>query len=265
MNNRFSVMDENNGEGRMEKVTLSEATREKVEEATLSVFMEQYGAAMDAGVEIKMAECADMEFPPELDKRIQKLIATEQAKKRNKQRRKTALRVLRSAAAVIMILLSVSSILFMTVEAFRVPVMNFFIEKTDRYWQLSDAPSTSSIPKVFNPENPLEDILPIDFSLAHVEGSWETNCLSANYSNGKGAEITLLVISADTIAQIDCEDSNVSNIKLAEHDAIVSVEGNVVRVSWLIDDVSRAFTLCATNISEGTVILFAEEFSSFFA
>ena len=179
MNNRFSVMDENNGEGRMEKVTLSEATREKVEEATLSVFMEQYGAAMDAGVEIKMAECADMEFPPELDKRIQKLIATEQAKKRNKQRRKTALRVLRSAAAVIMILLSVSSILFMTVEAFRIPVMNFFVEKEEKYWQLSETTNENTIPEMFNPENPLEGIIPHDYELIDLIGTMEDNNLFA--------------------------------------------------------------------------------------
>ena len=265
MNNSFSAMDKNNGEGRMDKVTLSETTREKVEEAMLSVFMEQYGAAMDAGVEIKMAECADMEFPPELDKRIQKLIAGAQAEKKKKQRRKAALRVLRSAAAVIMVLLSVSSVLFMTVEAIRIPVMNFFVERTDRYWQLSDAPSTDSIPTGFDPANPLEGILPIDFVLTHMDGSWETSYLSADYRNENGAVITLLVHPSDSNVQIDSEDSNVSNIKIAGYDTIVFVEGNTIRVSWLIDEISRAFTLCATDITKDTVFLFVEDFLNLFS
>lgn len=258
MNNRFSVMDENNGEGRMEKVTLSESTREKVEEATLSVFMEQYGAALDAGVEIKMAECADMEFPPELDKRIEKLIATERAKKRNKQRRKTALRVLRSAAAVIIVLLSVSSVLFMTVEAIRIPVMNFFIERTERYWQMSETVDTDMMPKVFNPENPLDEIIPHDYELIELSGTVETGNLFAKYSNVDNSMICLFINQFEGNLQVDAEDAAITHSRVAGHDSYTYEEDDFVHIIWQDESISKMFSIYANNVTEESLTYYAE-------
>lgn len=48
--------------------------KKKYEEAMVAVFMEKYAAALSAGVDAAMEECADKEFPPELDKRCQALI-----------------------------------------------------------------------------------------------------------------------------------------------------------------------------------------------
>ena len=258
MNNRFSAMDENNGEGRMDKVTLSEATREKVEEATLSVFMEQYGAAMDAGVEIKMAECADMEFPPELDKRIQKLIANEQAKKRNKQRRKTVLRVLRSAAAVIIVLLSVSSILFMSVEAFRVPIINFFVEKHDGYLELGASRTVDDIPSEFNPDDPLTGILPEEYVLTEVSNNWEMGMVYASYSSDINTYIFFSVEPAQSIALMDKEDAEVNHFKINDCDAYLFSEGDRIRLIWLDGATESMFSLCSNNASKEEILSIAE-------
>lgn len=47
---------------------------EQIEEAMISAFMKQYAAALDAGVDAAIEECADDEFPPELDARCRALI-----------------------------------------------------------------------------------------------------------------------------------------------------------------------------------------------
>ena len=47
---------------------------DQIEETMVSAFMGQYAAALDAGVDAVMEECADKEFPPEQDKRCQALI-----------------------------------------------------------------------------------------------------------------------------------------------------------------------------------------------
>ena len=264
MNNSFSAMDENNGESRMKKVTLSEATREKVEEATLAVFMEQYGAALDAGVEIKMAECADMEFPPELDKRIQKLIADAQVEKKKKQRRKTALRVLRSAAAVLIVLLSVSSILFMTVEAVRIPIINFFVEKTDLYWEISTSKNEPELLDAFNEENPLERILSNDYTLVNIDGSLSEYSLIADYKKSTGETVSLLVISIGGNNQIDTEHADVSEFFLMGHEAVLSVEGSDIRITWINHDISKVFTVRTTNLSSDEAITISEKTALFF-
>ena len=242
----------------MEKVKLSDATREKVEEATLSAFMEQYGAALNAGIESKMAECADMQFPPELDKRIRALIAREQAKKRNKQRMNTALRILRSAAAVIAVILCMSSILFVTVEAFRVPVINFFVEQHDGYLELSGTQTTDSIPSEFNPDNPLAGILTEEYLLTEVSNNWDMGMVFASYSSDNGNNIDFSVEPAQSVALIDKEDAQVNHFSINDCEAYLSSEGDEIRLIWLDGTSEKMFSLCANKVSEEDILSIAE-------
>lgn len=257
-NKTMDIYSRGEGENNMQTLPISEETREKLEEATLSVFMDQYAKALDAGVDSLMEDCAEDTFPPELDQRIRKLIAKESAKERNKKRRKTALRMLRSAAAAIVILLGTCSVLFVTVEAFRLPIMNFFVEKTDSYWQMSGKPDTDKIPDDFNPEDPLGGIIPDDYFLAGVKGDWGSACYVAAYSNESGATFSFEALTADGNSQIDSEDAQVTPIKQLGHDAKISLEGSIIQVSWLDENRSMIFAISATNASEEVVLNCAE-------
>lgn len=255
--NEKKIMDIYNtdgGENNMQPLPISEETREKLENATLSVFMDQYAKALDAGVDSLMEECAEDTFPPELDQRIQKLIAKESARERNKTRRKTALRMLCSAAAAIVLLLGTCSVLFVTVEAFRIPVMNFFVEKTNLYWETSTSDGKTKEPETFNEENPLEGILTDDFKLVRIDGSMEKNSLTADYRDDEQRTVTLHIVPSDGNNQMDTENANASKFKLVGQDAMISVEGNVVRITWVNHDMLKAFSLCTVNVDEDEVI-----------
>lgn len=242
----------------MENPKMSESVREKLEEATVAVFMEQYAKALDAGIDKTIEECAEKEFPPELEKRCCALIQQEYAKAQKKKYRKSALRVLRSAAIVAVAVLSLCSVLFMTVEAFRFPVMNFFIEKTERYWQLSAKPNEHQVFENFNEENPLDGIIPDGFALITVSGTLEDGNLVAKYSNDNKSTIVFFLDRSIGKLQIDGEDSFVSECKVAGHDARLYIEGDYVRLAWLDEKVSLTFNLCATNVSQEAVTCFAE-------
>lgn len=233
----------------MDNPKISEDTREKIEEAAVAVFMDQYAAALDAAIDVKMEDCADMEFPPELDKRCRALIQQEYAKQKNKTRKKMALRVCRSAAVVAIALLSLCSVLFMTVEAFRIPVMNFFAEYTSQYWQLSGKPDTDTIQDTFNPENPLDGIIPDEFILSNLSGSWTEDSLVARYSNGEKATILFTVSPSLNNTQIDTEDSLATPYKVLGHEALKSEEDGFTRITWLDEENAKILTICATNIS----------------
>lgn len=49
-------------------------TEDQIDEAMISAFMKQYAAALDAGTDAFMEQCAGDEFPPELDARCRALI-----------------------------------------------------------------------------------------------------------------------------------------------------------------------------------------------
>ena len=248
----------------MENPKLSDTAREQLEEAAVAVFMEQYVKALDAGIDKKVEECADEEFPPELEKRCRALIEKEYAKSRNEKRRKGAMRILQRAAIVAVALLSLSSILFMTVEAFRLPVMNFFVEKTPRYWQMTANPDENTIPVTYDPENPLDGILYDGFELTSLSGSVESGDLIAKYSLGDKAGMTLYVQDSLGSLQVDGEDAVISDTQVAGHKAQLYVKGDSIRLAWLDENISRAFSICAVNVTEETVKYIAEAFAQYF-
>lgn len=248
----------------MENPKLSDTAREQLEEATVAVFMEQYAKALDAGIDKRMEECEGQEFPPELEKRCRALIEKEYAKTKNEKRRKRIMRTLQKAAVVVVALLSLSSILFMTVEAFRLPIINFFVEKTDRYWQMTANPDEDTIPAAFDPNNPLGEILPPDFVLTQLSGTVESSDLIAKYSNGDKTSITLFVNISLGSLQVDSENAVVTDTKVAGHDARLYVEENSIRLAWLDENVFRAFGIHAVNVTEETVAYIAEAFAQYF-
>lgn len=237
---------------------ISEETREKLEDAAVSVFMEQYAKALDAGMNKELEACVEDAFPPELEKRCRALIQKEYAKERCRKRRKNALRVLRSAAVVAVALLSLSSLLFVTVEAFRLPVMNFFVQKTEQYWQLSGQQDTDTILEAFNPEDPLGGIIPDEFELTSVIGSWEEGYIYIDYVKEENTTISFMATQSGNNVQVDTEDATVKPYNVLGHDTIKSVEGECVRITWLDEENAKILTLYATNVSENMVELYAE-------
>lgn len=242
----------------MENPKISETTREKLEDAAVSVFMEQYAKALDAGIDKKIEECAEDVFPPELEERCRALIQQEYAKERSRKRRKSALRILRSAAVIAVALLSLCSVLFMTVEAFRLPVMNFFVQKTDRYWQIGKQENANQIPDVFNPEDPLRNVIPDEYVLTNLIGSWENGYVNAEYVNQNNAGIILIISPVAGNTQVDMEDASATPHKVLGHDGVKSIEKERIRISWMDEESNKIITLYATDIAEEMVEIYAE-------
>ena len=232
----------------MEHLIISETTREKVEEAAVSVFMDQYAAALDAGIDKKMADCADMAFPPELDRRCRALI--QQAHKKQKHK-KAALRVLRSAAVVAIVLISLCSVLFVSVEAFRIPVENFFAKIYDGHLALKGE-------EAFNPDDPLGGILPDDYTLSSISNNWELGMVAASYSNSDGSDVFFSIAPGGSTVLVDNVDASTRHFRLLDHDAYLLTEGENIRLVWLDTTTEQTFTLCSSKIPEKTVLSMAE-------
>lgn len=238
--------------------------RENLEEAIVAAFMDQYAQALDAGIDRKIEECASDAFPEELDNRCRALIEQANRKAKNKKRRKSALRALRSAAVVTVVLVGLFSVLFVSVEAFRIPILNFFIEKTDRYWEITATPKEDIIPIRYDPENPLDGIIADIFELTSLSGSVEGGDLLAIYKHGDNAGITLLADYSFGNIQLDGEDATITEIEIAGHAGQMFAEGDRVNLAWLDENIDRIFVICTQNIAEEAVVQVAEEFARYF-
>ena len=242
----------------MEKPRISESTREKLDEAAVSVFMDQYAAALNAGIDRTIEDSATIEFPPELDKRCQALIAHETHKQLCRTNVKRTLRMLRSVAAVVMILLSVSSILFITVEAFRIPVISFFVEKHDSYLEFRSKPKENEIVISFNPDDPLGNILSDEYVLVDIDIQWQDGMVIASYCSDSKANIFFSIDPSVSTMRMDDENASSHHFRLFDHDAYILTEGDMIRLVWMDAGTDRTFTLCSDGVEKETLIAIAE-------
>ena len=109
-----------------------------------------------------------------------------------------------------------------------------------------------------------ENIVADIFELTSLSGSVESGDLMAIYNYGDNAKITLFVDVSFGNIQIDGEHSIITDTKVAGHAGQLYVKGDAVNLAWLDENVSRAFSICAVNVSEETVTYIAEEFAQYF-
>lgn len=102
---------------------------EQYVDATIAVFMEEYS---DAETEYLLKKCKEEplneEFPEELDIKCKELMRKSFAKKKRQKALKASKRILQRVAVFVLVSTSAFSVLFLTVEAVRTPIINFYLE-----------------------------------------------------------------------------------------------------------------------------------------
>lgn len=125
-------------------------------EAATALIMRQY--ATSAGRTV-MKTAPMQKTSEELDERCRKQIKRNLRKQQMKVVAKMALRYTKRVAMFIVMLFGIVGILFTTVEAVRVPIINFFIEQKDGYLEITGANDENSLTPSGNKvsTNPLDD------------------------------------------------------------------------------------------------------------
>lgn len=232
-------------------------------DATANVFMEQYAALLETGI-LQEAQACQETLPAELDARCQALLRSYQKKERHLTWKKRALRALPKVAMATLVLFSVFSALFFSVEAFRLPIMNFFIEKHNAYWLFSGQPIEDPVPTTFNEKDPLADILPGDFYLEALNGDYSDLIYDVAYTDGSGRYVTLSIITADSRQVLNTENAEIQHFSLAGQDAVLVSNDMGVTLTWLNTTYSRIFTLTTVGIDQNYVVFLGEQITDMF-
>ena len=246
----------------MSKETINENVYEQYIDAAAALVMEQYALAMREQLQAEENDAESVEFPAELDKKCRKLIRKKLAKERGKHIAKRALRFSGVAAALVIALFGIGGILFTTVEAVRIPIINFFVEQRDGYVEVNGAEQNTEAEESNNVdflslENPLADILPEGYELRLYDLS-RTGNITAFYENAQGDSITFDVCLSQGVIQMDTEEAAAQErLKIHSHDAVL-VEKNGYQLVWLDTETSRLFHLNATALSREEIIALAE-------
>ena len=241
----------------MSKRNIDKQVYEQYVDATVALFMEHYTAALTDRVLAE--ESGPATCPESLDRRCMEMIRKECAKQRRKEIYKGINKVLRSAAVILVALLSLSSILFMTVEAFRVPVINFFIEQGDGFWAITGKSEDEPVDSAFDPNDPLAGLLPEGYKVVAKNGDLHKG-LHIIYQALDGSRISFSV-RADTIdITLDSENAEISKTcDVMEHKGIFVLKSNLSQLAWIDEVDCASYLLSSDAISESDLFSIAKQ------
>lgn len=249
----------------MDNIRSKQEKYEQYIDATVELFMDHYSDILTANIRKEMdeLESQEIEFPEQLHKRCIDLIAKENKKRRNQKIGKQIIRGLRMVAVFALVLLSLTSVLFVTVEAFRIQVINFFIERNDKYWEVTNDQykSQDAFENTIVWTDPLSNMLADEYKLVFIDGSSREN-LVAIYENANAEEILFTSKVADSSIQLDSEDIEYSKeLDVCGYHAILVVEDKGVTLIWIHERLGLTITLVAEGLTEAEVVHIAEEFT----
>lgn len=259
----------------MNKRTIDNEVYERYVDATVALFMECYSVVslpkqIRAEFDKEGNVCDEFTFPTELDNRCRRLIRKELSRNRRKQYLYNVVKGFKYAAACFVVLLSLASFLFMTVEAIRIPIINYYISQHDGHWEISSQTNTGSHlaetnstdetnNKTIDLKNPLAELIPQEYQLLLCEGEVITDMV-AIYENSNSERICFSAVPGEHWIAIDSENAQISHQhEICGYDAITVVKDGAVSLTWIHKELTTVFTLMADNMSDSEIVAIAEQ------
>ncbi len=247
----------------MKNFTLSTEVFERYLDASVELFMECYAET----ITIDSDAAAQEQDSPRLNKKCKALIKATHRRKKLLGFMKGSARLLKSAAAVAIAFLALSSFLFITVDAVREPILKFYIKQNDGNWELSNIPFESepddpmyTAPEAgFNEEDPLQYLLPKGFTLISVNGNLEKH-LAARYQNAQCQEVIFEYHKSNALININTEDAEMTRLQVSGYDAVLSEHKTTknLLLIWYNSDLNYTLSLNTNALTKDELIAIAE-------
>lgn len=187
------------------------------------------------------------EIPDNLDRRCQKTIHETFAKNRRKAGWERFGRTFGKVAMIAMAFLGLITALVISVDALRVPVLNFFLSVHERYTVISTDEENVEIQKI--PENirtAVSFVIPDGYALVTDELLEDGSTLLV-YEDGNEGRIILSAEPAPAQLIIDTEDADSKKTKINEMDAFL-VKKDGFHVVWINPETELLYDVYANTL-----------------
>ncbi len=245
----------------MDKEKIDLEVYDKCVDASVALFMQYYCAAVSEDIhkEILEMQAEEKVFPETLDTRCRATIKKQNALSKRRKCVKSVVKGLRYVAVFAVVLLALSSVLFVSVEAIRVPIINFYIKTTDKYLEIGTSSATIDDPTVeLDWDDPLAGFLAEDYSLLICDGDPLIQMIAA-YENSSGSVVKLSMVPLKSTSRIDTEGAqSVQNCIVASCEATMVVKDNVILLAWDCEITGKRYILKADALNEQEILDIAE-------
>lgn len=188
------------------------------------------------------------EMPEELDEKCRDLIDEAFGSARRCAGLKRIGAAAAKAAMVVLILLGLSTVTVLSVDAFRVPVLNFLIDKSGKYGTVvigEDTPQLTSDPD--SVEELFEKAVPEGYRLDNR--FLDDSQGSITYINEEGHVLSLAIDSTENSMKVDTEGIEFVPVEFGEYSATFW-EKNGYHLMWLDSEKQVVYRLWASHLTE---------------
>jgi len=224
----------------------------KIIEAYYGYIGEIYVDSIVDELEEKNEEIKNRNFPKKLDTWVEEYIKKEEKKEKKTKLIKNIKKQSKRAAIILLIIIAGISTLIFTVEAIRVRVFNYFIERNERYTEIRVEENEIETPEL-DWENYYQ---PTYMTEGYYFESEEDGGLIKilNYSDGKN-QIIITQTNNSAGIQIDTEDATTENIKINGNEGFLTIKEDRSIIFWHNEE--KSFTITG-NIKKEEIIKIAE-------
>lgn len=248
----------------MDKRKISQDVYDRYVDATVALFMEYYCVALSEDIhkEIVEKQAEDKAFPDALDARCRAAIKKEVAVRKRRKCFKSIVKGLRYVAAVAIVLLALASVLFVSVEAIRVPIINYFVSLDGDYLEISQSSNVQNngTTSGINWNDPLAGLIPQGYVLSMQKDNLQGD-VTAIYDNADKYSIFFTSGPISNIKRVDAENAqDIRDIQIHGYDGVLVANKGIITIVWGDDVLKKSFSITASGLTENDVITIAEHF-----
>lgn len=252
----------------MDKRKISQDVYDRYVDATVALFMEYYCVALSEDIhkEIVEKQAEDKAFPDALDARCRAAIKKEVAARKRRKCFKSIVKGLRYVATVAIVLLALTSVLFVTVEAVRAPIIKYYIELGKEYVEISQRDDTEmdmnkEATQGIDWRDPLAQFIPAGYVLSVQDVDTEGTVLAIYDNPQNGSSILFTAVSIGGVARVDAENAKeVRKILICGYEGILINKNGVIAITWGDDILQKTYSITASKLTESEVVEIAEKF-----
>lgn len=232
---------------------------EQYEESAFAMKMEEYaeaeGKRLMEEYEQALAAGEVSAVPMELDAKCKRLIKREFKQQKYQLSVRNVWKKVGKVVAIFIVVFSLSAAVVMSVDALRIPIINFFMEHYDRYTALySNEAYKNGSSSSKSPEECILNRIPLGYEL--VGFSDDESFYYVRFENEKGDILTFSEYPSTGELLVDTEDAIVSEMKIGENEALL-IEKDGYELYWIMDD--KVCYLSATCISKDVLVVLAHD------
>lgn len=238
----------------------TELLREQYEDALFTLLMDEYAEQTGEKLLDEFNHSESAEMPAALDEKCRKTIRQHFTQQKSKTRIRKTLRFIGKSVATIVVTFGLASTLFFSVDAIRVPVLNFLLEHRIGFLLITKDPESSSItvdPQDHLPKDPssLEFLIPMGYDLKKYTPN-PNGTFFASYTNESGDVVKLQTVLDDGMFASDTENAVTESVTISGYKGKL-VQKDGFDLIWHVPEAGLIYKLYASNLTRDEVLQIA--------